>query len=100
MDKGIILCQKSVFHTTRQSEVNLKMANRSKYVNFDFIVEYPIWVTIKRTLTGKLAVYCQNLIYSDRFEENVQKHLKKVIPGKVQISSVFGGLLHIRNLDL
>ena len=31
------------------------MANRSKYVNFNFVVEYPIWVYIKRTLTGKLA---------------------------------------------
>ena len=48
-------------------------------------VEYPICVSIKITLTGKLAIDGQNLIYF----ENVQKPLKKLIPGNVQISSFF-----------
>ena len=51
-----IKSQKSEFQTARQCEIDLKMANRSKYGNFNFVVEYPIWVSIKRTLTGKLAV--------------------------------------------
>ena len=51
----------------------------------DFVVEYPIWVSIKKTLMGKLAIDGQNLIYF----ENVQKPLKKLIPGNVQISSFF-----------
>ena len=28
----------------------------------DFVAEYPIWVSVKRTLTGKLVVDGQNLI--------------------------------------
>ena len=65
--------QKSEFQTARQSEIDLKMANRSKYGNFNFVVEYPIWVSIKITLMGKLAVDGQNFIYCPQFIENVQK---------------------------
>ena len=38
-----------------------------------YLVEYPIWVSIKRTLTGKLAVGGQKFIYCAQFGENVQK---------------------------
>ena len=65
--------QKSDFQTARQSQINFKMANMSKYGNFSFVVEYPIWVSIKRTLTGKLVVGGQNINYFARLEVNVQK---------------------------
>ena len=68
-----IKSQKSDFQTARQSQIDFKMANRSKYGNFNFVVEYPIWVSIKRTLTGKLAVGGQNFIYCVQFQENVEK---------------------------
>ena len=68
--------QNSDFQTARQSQIDFKMANRSKYGNFNFVVEYPIWVSIKRTLTGKLAVDGQNFIYCPQFIENIQKHPK------------------------
>ena len=68
--------QKSDFQTALQSQLDFKMANRSKYGNFDFVVEYPIWVSIKRTLTGKLAVGGQNFIYFLQLKENVQKPSK------------------------
>ena len=68
-----IQSQKSEFQTASQSEIAIKMANRSKYSNFNFVVEYPTWVSIKRTLTGKLALACQNLIYCIGLKENVQK---------------------------
>ena len=42
-----------------------------KKSKFNFVVEYPIWVSIKRTLTGKLAVGGRNFIYCAQFEENV-----------------------------
>ena len=42
----------------------------------DFVAEYPIWVSIKRYLTGKLALAYQNWIYCIRFVENVQKPFK------------------------
>ena len=51
-----IKSQKLDFQTASQSQIDFKMANRSKYGNFNFVVEYPTWVSIKRTLTGKLAV--------------------------------------------
>ena len=47
-----------------------------KKSKFNFVVEYPIWVSIKRYLTGKLALACHNLIYCIRLKENVQKHPK------------------------
>ena len=65
--------QKSEFQTASQSEIAFKMANRPKYGDFNFVVEYPTWVSIKRTLTGKLSLACQNWIYRIRFKENVQK---------------------------
>ena len=71
-----IKSQKFEFQTASQSEIALKIAKRSKYDNFNFVVEWPIWVSIKRTLTGKLAVAGQNLIYCIRLKENVQKHPK------------------------
>ena len=52
------------------------MTKSSKYGNFNFVVEYPIWVYIKRTLTGKLVLAGQNLIYCIRLKENVQKPSK------------------------
>ena len=39
----------------------------------NFVVEYPIWVSIKITLTGKLVVGGRNFIYCAQFGENVQK---------------------------
>ena len=63
----ILLRRKFEFQTASQSEIDFKMANRSKYSDFNFVVEYPIWVSIKRTLTGKLAVAGQNSIYCVQF---------------------------------
>ena len=71
-----IKSQKSDFQTARQSQINFKMDKRSKYCNFNFVVEYPIWVSIKRTLTGEWAVDGQNVIYCPQFIENI-KNLKK-----------------------
>ena len=39
-------------------------------------VEYPIWVSMKRTFTGRLVLDDYNLIYCIIFKENVPKHLK------------------------
>ena len=47
------------------------------------VVEYLIWVSIKRTLTGKLAVDGQNFIYCVQFEENVKKPPKKADSWKI-----------------
>ena len=58
------------FQTASQSEINLKIAKRFKYGNFNFVVEYPIWVSIKITLTGKLAVDGQNI---NKFVQNPSK---------------------------
>ena len=44
-----------------------------KKSKLNFVIEYPIWVSIKRTLMGKLAVAGQNFIYFVQFQENVQK---------------------------
>ena len=51
-----IKSQKFEFQTASQSEIALKIAKRVKYGNFDFVVEYPIWVSIKTTWRGNLAV--------------------------------------------
>ena len=64
------------FQTASQSEIAFKMANKSKYGNFNFVAEYPIWVAIKRYLTGKLALACPNWVYCIRLKENVLKHPK------------------------
>ena len=53
--------QKSEFQTASQSEIAFKMANRPKYGDFNFVVEYPTWVSIKTTLTGKLALAGQKI---------------------------------------
>ena len=52
---------------------NIKMLKMAKYGHFEYVVEYPIWVSIKGYWTGKLALACQNWIYCIRFLENVQK---------------------------
>ena len=72
-----IRSQKFDFQTTSQSEIALKIGKRSKFGNLNFVVEYPIWVSMKRTLTGNLVVDGQNMIYCIRFKENIQKPLKK-----------------------
>ena len=61
---------KNDFRTISNEEMAFKMA---KYGHFEYVVEYPIWVSIKRTLTGKLVVDGQNFIYCPQFQENVQK---------------------------
>ena len=43
----------------------------AKYGHFEYVVDYPIWVSIKRYWTGKLALACQNWIYCIRLKENV-----------------------------
>ena len=58
-------------------QIRLKSDQTLKKSKSDFVTEYPIWVSIKRTLTGKLALDGQNLISCFRFEENVQKPHKK-----------------------
>ena len=50
--------------------MHLNIIKKSKS---NFVLEYPIWVSIKKTLTGKLAVDGQNFIYCVRFQENVKK---------------------------
>ena len=55
---------------------------------FNLVVEYPAWVYIKRTLTGKLAVGGRNFIYCAQFGENVQKLSKS---GRFQNSAIFEG---------
>ena len=59
--------QKFQFQTASQSEIPLKITKRSKYGNFNFVVEYPTWVSIKRTLAGKLSVGGRNFIPAIRF---------------------------------
>ena len=49
------------------------MTIMAKYGHFEYVVEYPIWVSIKRYWTGKLALACQNWIYCIRLKENVKK---------------------------
>ena len=41
----------------------LKSDKAIKKSKSDFVAEYPIWVSIKRALTGRLVVDGQNLIY-------------------------------------
>ena len=40
------------------------MVKMAKYGHFEYVVEYPIWVSIKRYWMGKLAQACHNWIYS------------------------------------
>ena len=53
-------------------------------------VEYPIWVYIKRTLTGKLAVDSQNFIYCVQIQENIQKQSESERFQNSAISKVVG----------
>jgi hypothetical protein len=70
-----------------------KMAEMAKYGLFDYLVEYPIWVSIKRTLTGKLVLYGQNLFLFIHFLENVQKPSKREHFQNQLFSEVFGRFL-------
>ena len=78
------------FQTASQSEIDLKIAKRSKYGNFNFVVEYPLWVSIKRTLTGKLVVDGQNFIYCVQIQENVKKQSESERFQNSAISDVLG----------
>ena len=88
-----IKSQKLEFQTASQSEIDLKIAKRSRYGNFNFVVEQPIWVSIKRTLTGKLAVDCQNFTYCVQFQEKVQKPLKQLNSENAMNLTFFGRFL-------
>ena len=61
----------------------------AKSGHFDDLVEYPIWVSTKRTLTGKLVLDGQNLIYCIHFQENVQKPQKITESEKAPFWMVF-----------
>ena len=54
----------------------LEKMTRPLKVKIQLCHRMPIWVSIKRTLTGKLVVGVQNFIYSVHFQENVQKPQK------------------------
>ena len=47
---------KNDFRTTSNEEMAFKMVKMTLYGHFEYVVEYPIWVSIKRYLTGKLAL--------------------------------------------
>ena len=66
---------------------NIKIVKMAKYGHFEYVVEYPIWVSIKRYWTGKLALACQNLIYCLRLNKNVQKPSKTE---RFQNTAIFG----------
>ena len=58
-----------------------------KKSKFNFVVEYPTWVSIKRTLTGNFEADGQNVIYCAHFKEKVPK------PSKIEHfpnSAIFG----------
>ena len=95
-----IKSQKLEFQTASQSEIDLKIAKRSKYGNFNFVVEQPIWVSIKRTLTGKLAVDGQDFIYCVQIQENVQKQSESERFQNSAISEVFGLFLETEHNKL
>ena len=71
-----IKSQKNDFRTISNEEMAFKMVKIAKYGHFGYVVEYPIWVSIKRSLAGKLALACQNWVYCIRLKENVQKRPK------------------------
>ena len=71
---------------------NIKMVKMAKYGHFEYVVEYLIWVSIKRYWTCKLALACQNWIYCIRLKENIQK------PSKTEcfrIQLLYFSVLHI-----
>jgi len=55
-----IQSQKNDFRTISNEEMALKIVKMVRYGHFEYVVEYPIWVSIKRSLAGKLALACQN----------------------------------------
>ena len=57
-------------------QIRWKSDQAIKKSKSDFVAECPIWVSIKRYLTGKLALAYQNWIYCIRFVEKVQKPFK------------------------
>ena len=61
-----------------------------KKSNFNFVIEYPIWASIKITLTGKLGVDGQNFIYCVQIQENIQKQSESECFQNSAISEVFG----------
>ena len=71
-----IQAQKNYLQTISNEEIASKMVKMAKYGHFEYVVEYPIWVSIKRYWTGKLALASQNWIYCIRFVVNVQKPSK------------------------
>ena len=72
---------------------NIKMVKMAKYGHFEYVVEYPIWVSIKRYWTGKLAIACQNWVYCIRSVENLQKPSKTECFRIQLFSKVFGRFL-------
>ena len=70
---------------------------RKKKSKFNFVVDYPTWVSIKRYLTGKLTLACQNWIYCLHLNKNVQKPSKtkrsmtKLYFDFLMAQSIFGG---------
>ena len=68
-----IQAQTNDFRTISNEEMASKMVIMAKYGHFEYVVEYPIWVSIKRYWTGKLALACQNWIYCIRLKGNVQE---------------------------
>ena len=52
-----------------------KKARMAKYGNFEYLIEFHIWVYFKKTLTGKLVLDGLNLINCIEFKEKVQKLL-------------------------
>ena len=71
-----IQSQKNDFRTISNEEIASKMFKMAKYGPFEYVIEYPIWVSIKRYLTGKFALACQIWIYCIRLKKDVQKHPK------------------------
>ena len=72
-----IQAQKNDFWTISNEEMASKMVKMAKYGHFEYVVEYPIWMSIKRYLMGKLVLSYQNWINCICFLENVQKPFKK-----------------------
>ena len=68
-----IQAQNNDFQTMSNEEMASKMVIMAKYGYIEYLIEYPIWVSIQITWTGKLALAGQNLIYLICLKENVQK---------------------------
>ena len=88
-----IKAPKNDVRTISNQEMAFKMVEMAKYGHFEYVVEYPIWMFIKRYLTGKLVLACQNWIYCIRFLENVRKPSKTECFRIQVFSEVFGHFL-------